>query len=167
MLWPRNLRHAGGRPRGRGWAVCLIGTLMTSARAQSEPTRETPARFPLTVQINQLRNAKGRVAVALFASAADFPNQAHALRGSLAKITDGRARVVFDAVPPGIYAVAVLHDENANAKMDFNFLGMPLEGYGFSNDASGILGPPSFQAAAFTLLPRASTLSIEVRYFGL
>lgn len=137
-----------------------------SARAQSEPAPGAAARFPLTVQISQLRNAKGRVAVALFASAADFPNQAHALRGRLAKITDGRARVVFDALPPGIYAVAVLHDENENAKMDFNFLGMPLEGYGFSNDAAVILGPPSFQAAAFTLLPRASTLSIKVRYFG-
>jgi uncharacterized protein (DUF2141 family) len=165
-LWLRNPCHAGGRACGRGWTVCLIGTLLVSARVQSEPARETPAAVPLSVQIRQLRNGKGRVAVALFASAADFPNQAHAVRGRLAQIKDGQARVVFDALPPGIYAVAVLHDENANAKMDFNFLGMPLEGYGFSNDASGILGPPSFQAAAFTLLPRASTLSIQVRYFG-
>lgn len=140
---------------------------MTPAHAQSEAERAATARFPLTVRISQLRNAKGHVAVALFASAADFPNQAHAFRGKLAKITGGRASVVFDDLAPGIYAVAVLHDENANAKMDFNFLGMPLEGYGFSNDASGILGPPSFQAAAFTLLPRASGIAVKLRYFGL
>ena len=63
------------------------------------------------------------------------------------------------------YAVAVLHDENDNAKMDFNFLGMPLEGYGFSNDASALFGPPSFSAAAFRLTARASHVSVKIRYF--
>jgi uncharacterized protein (DUF2141 family) len=167
MIWPESARPIGGRAPWRGWAVCLICTLLSPARAQSDAAQKAPPRFRLTVRISQLRNAQGRVAVALFASAADFPDQARAFRGKLAKITDGRAWVAFEDLAPGIYAVAVLHDENANAKMDFNFLGMPLEGYGFSNDASGFLGPPSFQAAAFTLLPRASTISVHVRYFGL
>ena len=68
-------------------------------------------------------------------------------------------------VRPGIYAVAVLHDENENDEMDFNFLGMPLEGYGFSNDAAAMFGPPSFEAAAFKLSPRASYIPIKIRYF--
>jgi uncharacterized protein (DUF2141 family) len=61
----------------------------------------------------------------------------------------------------------VLHDENENSKMDFNFLGMPLEGYGFSNDASGTFGPPSFEDAAFRLKARPSAVSIKARYFSL
>jgi uncharacterized protein (DUF2141 family) len=75
--------------------------------------------------------------------------------------------VSFGSLRPGTYAVAVLHDENENGKMDFNFLGMPLEGYGFSNDASALFGPPSFANAAFRLLPRSSALTISARYFSL
>jgi uncharacterized protein (DUF2141 family) len=63
-----------------------------------------------------------------------------------------------------VYASAVLHDENQNSKMDFNFLGMPLEGYGFSNDAGALFGPPSFAAASFRLLPRASQITVKIRY---
>ena len=119
----------------------------------------------LTVRVSELKNDRGRVAIALFSSADDFPDQKKALAGKLARIEQGRAAVTFSDVRPGIYAVAVLHDENQNDKMDFNFLGMPLEGYGFSNDAAAMFGPPSFDAAAFKLSPRASYIPIKIRYF--
>jgi uncharacterized protein (DUF2141 family) len=131
-------------------------------RAEAAPAEQG---FPLTVRVSQLRNDQGRVAVAVFASPSDFPDQKRALRGQLAKIEKGHAAVTFTGLKPGLYAVAVLHDENDNAKMDFNFLGMPLEGYGFSNDASAPFGPPSFEAAAFKLTPRASYIPVKVRYF--
>jgi uncharacterized protein (DUF2141 family) len=124
-----------------------------------------PERFPLTVSVSELENDKGRVAVALFASADDFPDQKRALSGQLTRIQKGRASVTFPALLPGRYAVAVLHDENENSKMDFNFLGMPLEGYGFSNDASAPFGPPSFDDAAFRLRARPSVVAVKVRYF--
>ena len=119
----------------------------------------------LTVRVHGLNSDRGRVAVALFASAASFPRQERAIQGQLVRIQGRRAQVTFRDLRPGIYAVAVLHDENENARMDFNFLGMPLEGYGFSNDASALFGPPSFERAAFRLLPRASGISISGRYF--
>ena len=119
----------------------------------------------LTVRLQGLANDRGRVAVALFDSADAFPDQKRAIRGQLAKIEKGRAAVRFEAVRPGVYAVAVLHDENENDEMDFNFLGMPLEGYGFSNDASAPFGPPSFAAAKFRLQPRNSFISVKMRYF--
>lgn len=124
-----------------------------------------PPGVSLTVRVSELKNDRGRVAIALFSSADDFPDQKKALAGKLARIEHGRAAVTFSDVRPGIYAVAVLHDENQNDKMDFNFLGMPLEGYGFSNDAAAMFGPPSFDAAAFKLSPRASYIPIKIRYF--
>lgn len=133
--------------------------------AAADAPRETPPSGALTVHVSQLRNDRGRVAVALFTSAKDFPDQRRALAGRLTRIRDGRAAVRFDGLPPGKYAVAVLHDENQNDEMDFNFLGMPLEGYGFSNDASALFGPPSFAAAAFTLRPRPSSITVQTRYF--
>ncbi len=105
--------------------------------------------------------------MALFASAADFPDQKRALRGQLSPIKGGRAAATFHDLKPGTYAAAILHDENQNAEMDFNWLGMPLEGYGFSNDAAGTFGPPSFEAAAFRLSPRPSGIKVTARYFGL
>jgi uncharacterized protein (DUF2141 family) len=119
----------------------------------------------LTVRVKGLKNDRGQVAVALFDSDANFPRQERALRGQVVRIAGGRAQVTFADLRPGTYAVAILHDENQNQKMDFNFLGMPLEGYGFSNDASALFGPPSFESAAFRLLPRASAISISGRYF--
>jgi uncharacterized protein (DUF2141 family) len=134
--------------------------------AKSEPARKNePAGVTLTIRVSELKNDRGRVAVALFASADDFPDQKKALAGKLTRIEQGRAAVTFSDVRPGVYAVAVLHDENENDEMDFNFLGMPLEGYGFSNDAAAMFGPPSFEAAAFKLSPRASYIPIKIRYF--
>jgi uncharacterized protein (DUF2141 family) len=144
---------------------------LTGAPAQDAPASEPGAGSPppvgvaLTVRIHGLSNDRGGVAVALFAAAEAFPDQKKALAGQLAKIEKGRARVRFAGLRPGVYAVAVLHDENENSKMDFNFLGMPLEGYGFSNDASAPFGPPSFEQASFELRPRDSFITLRMRYF--
>ncbi len=147
--------------------IALAATLSGAAPA-SEPGAsgsKPPASVALTIRVHGLSSERGRVAVALFASAEAFPDQKRALAGQLATIEKGRAVVRFSGVRPGIYAVAVLHDENENSKMDFNFLGMPLEGYGFSNDASAPFGPPSFKAASFTLQPRNSFIPVRMRYF--
>lgn len=55
----------------------------------------------------------------------------------------------FKKIPAGTYAVTILHDENSDGKMNFNWIGMPTEGYGFSNGATATLLPPSFDAASF------------------
>ena len=57
----------------------------------------------------------------------------------------------FENIPAGSYAVAVLHDENKNEKMDFNLVGIPKEAYGFSNNAKGFMAPPKFSDAAIRL----------------
>ncbi|HTV20569.1 MAG TPA: DUF2141 domain-containing protein [Polyangiaceae bacterium] len=148
-------------------AAALVGALAgdVTAVAGDKGAATSPASVALTVRVNGLNNDRGKVAVALFASAEAFPDQKRALAGQLARIEKGRAAVRFTGLRPGQYAVAVLHDENENAKMDFNFLGMPLEGYGFSNDASAPFGPPSFEAAAFQLKPRDSFVPVRMRYF--
>jgi len=154
--------------RLRAVAFGLAGAVAASLdrpSAAAESSREGPATGALTVRVSQLRNDRGKVAVALFASAKDFPDQRRALAGRLTRIRNGRATVRFDGLRPGEYAIAVLHDENQNNEMDFNILGMPLEGYGFSNDASALFGPPSFAAAAFRLRPRPSAITVQTRYF--
>jgi uncharacterized protein (DUF2141 family) len=67
----------------------------------------------------------------------------HAVEGSAARLAI--------ELPEGRYAIKLFLDLNGNGEVDTNFLGIPKEPYGFSNNAKGTLGPPSFDAAAFTI----------------
>jgi uncharacterized protein (DUF2141 family) len=61
---------------------------------------------------------------------------------------DGVAQWVFGGLPVGLYAIKSFADENGNGKLDTNLIGLPVERYGFANDARGRMGPPAFDAAA-------------------
>lgn len=70
-------------------------------------------------------------------------------RHAWAPIQGGRGECFFAGVPPGDYAVTVFHDENDNGKFDMNWMGMPLEGYGFSNNVKPRFKAPSFDECEF------------------
>ncbi len=70
----------------------------------------------------------------------------------------------FEGIPSGTYALVVLHDENMNGKIDTNWLGVPKEGYGFSNDAKAASGAPSFSQTSFVYDGTTLNLAITLRY---
>jgi len=74
-----------------------------------------------------------------------------------------QTRICFILPQPGVYAVAVYHDANANGKLDRGTMGLPTEGFGFSNNASTLLGLPSFQSVRIRLVD-GSTTRIGLRY---
>ncbi len=124
----------------------------------------TPAAAAdLTITVTGVRSAAGTVRVALFDSEAAFPDAAKARTPIEARAKAGEVRLVVKGLPPGRYAVAAFHDENANGKLDRNFMGIPKEGYGFSNDARGMAGPPKFTAASFQVggADRAVSLALD------
>jgi len=114
-----------------------------------------PARASeLVVVIQGLESGDGELQIELFGPAqrATFP---YAERGVLSELhlparmlLAPGASVSLGELPPGSYAIAVVHDANGNGDMDFDLLGLPKERYGFSNGARPRLGPPSFDAAA-------------------
>ncbi|GFO57237.1 hypothetical protein GMSM_42440 [Geomonas sp. Red276] len=118
------------------------------------------------MQILDIRNSKGTVACALFESPAGFPTDylRSAVNIMVIKIRKSQARCDFEDLPPGKYALAVVHDENMNGKLDTTLLGIPKEGYGFSNDAKGVIGAPSFSAASFPYDGRDLELTIRLHY---
>ena len=81
-----------------------------------------------------------------------------------AKIAERQAMCDFMGVASGTYAVSVVHDENSNGKLDRNFIGVPREGVGASNDAKGHMGPPKFNAASFEYKGSRLDLKIHVNY---
>jgi uncharacterized protein (DUF2141 family) len=103
----------------------------------------------LTVNINGIASDKGKILVALYDKADVWMKRAIKVARADAK-TAGVAIVIKD-LQEGDYAVSIYHDENDNGKFDTNALGMPIEPFSFSNDASGNFGPPTFEQAKFKL----------------
>jgi len=124
-----------------------------------------PAENSIRAEIGGLRSAKGAVRCLLFQSADGFPNDASkAAQRAIAKIADGAAICEFPDPPAATLAIAFIHDENGNGVLDKNFFGVPVEGYGFSNDARGSLGPPAFEKAAFRHEAGVQVLHLSVAY---
>jgi len=82
--------------------------------------------------------------------------------GKILPIENKQVIVVIDSLKYGEYAVRVFHDENRNGKIDTDFLGIPDEDYGYSNDASGWFGPPSWEKAKFIFNQPEMSIKIEV-----
>ena len=118
------------------------------------------------VNILNIRNSTGTVDCALFESPEGFPTEVlrSATNVMVIKVRKTQARCDFEDIPPGRYALAVIHDENMNGKLDTNVLGIPTEGYGFSNDVKGLFGAPAFSAASFAYDGQSLDLTIGLQY---
>ncbi|MDP9603887.1 UNVERIFIED_ORG: uncharacterized protein (DUF2141 family) [Variovorax paradoxus] len=94
--------------------------------------------------------ANATLYVALYNDAASYADS-KAVASQTAPMQDGKARLVFAGLAPGRYALRAFADENGNGKLDTNLMGMPIERYGFSNDAKGNRAAPDFEAAAIAV----------------
>jgi len=141
--------------------VCsIVGAACVAARAQ-----DAAAGNSIKVLVVGLHSNEGEVDCALFAGADGFPSDpSKAGKTAKSKIENGQAVCMFAGLVPGDYAVSVFHDENGNGKLDRNFIGMPKEGVGASNDAAGNFGPPKYDDARFHYVGGRSVLAIHVRY---
>lgn len=119
----------------------------------------------LIVELTGFRNDRGHARVALYLDPADFPKPVDTsrLRSADAVISQGNATVTFSDLRPGPVAVAAFHDENDNGKMDTNFLGLPKEGYGFSNDPR-LMRAPRFDDARVKLGEGETRIRIPIHY---
>lgn len=116
----------------------------------------------LTVEVQHVTPNAGPVMVAVYDKAQDFPAPDKGLVGQAVEAHAESAEAIFHGLAPGRYAVAVYQDLNRNGKLDKNFLGLPTEPYGFSKDARGSLGPPSFEASAVDI-PATAKVIINLR----
>jgi len=122
------------------------------------------AQNNLEVKIDNIQNDNGDILIGLYSGGNTFPRKTS--DGRVVKASKDGVIVAFHDLKPGPYAISVLHDENSNKDMDQSTIGIPKEGFGFSNNARGSLGPPSFEKAKFDLQPGAkdTRISIDLRY---
>jgi uncharacterized protein (DUF2141 family) len=85
------------------------------------------------------------------------------IQPAVAKISRGTAVCVFRDIKPGTYGISAFHDANNNGKIDFNFLGMPVEDYCASRNARGVFGPPSFEDAKFKYPGKVLRLTVSMK----
>ena len=114
-----------------------------------------------------VRNGNGNVVFAIHREGDVFPEKDSPYEGGFRRATEGSVSMTFGNLPAGRYALAVVHDENLNRVLDMNGLGVPTEGFGFSNNALPILEPPSFGEAAFEIKTDGEvTQSIRMIYLS-
>lgn len=132
--------------------VFIFLAMATSAVAQSQ----------VEVIITDVKDTTGTIMVALFADPETFLKKP--TFGKFVKAKSGLTTAVFENIKPGEYAVSIIHDANNNRKLDTNLIGIPREGFGFSNNAMGAIGPPSFDKAKFRV-SGSTVIRIKAKYF--
>jgi uncharacterized protein (DUF2141 family) len=120
------------------------------------------AQGKIEVTVKNIKEQKGSIRVGLFTNESDFLKKA--VDGKVVKVNGNEAKVVFENLKEGDYAVSVIHDENDNGELDTNGIGIPKEGFAFGNNAMGMFGPPSFDKAKVQVKKSVVTQVIDLKY---
>ena len=117
----------------------------------------------INVEISGVEDPKGLMSIGLYSDEKGFPDDGKEYKGTDVEVTGQTVVHTFNDVPFGTYAIAIFHDTNSNGKLDKNFLGIPKEGYAFSNNVFGTFGPPDFKDTSFEFAG-SKMIRIEMRY---
>ena len=131
--------------------IPLIALVMFLTALAAAPRADDASKMAgIKVEVSGFRNDNGKLGCSLFKGPEGFPRDgSKVFRHMWAPIKNGRGECFFRGVPAGDYGVTVFHDENGNGKFDMNWMGMPLEGYGFSNNIKPRFKAPDFDECTF------------------
>lgn len=143
----------------------VIITLISCLALFGTPTvwagQAKPVMGKLCIHIKGFGNADGIAKIALVDSKKSFEGDT-ILKGFDCTIANNEVMQTV-SLPYGEYAVKVFHDENGNGELDTRIFGIPVERYGFSNDARGAFGPPDYEDARFILDSPDKIVTINIR----
>lgn len=105
----------------------------------------------LTIEIVNIEQTKGKIRMGIYNDADKFPKEGGAIRNEAFEVTGKTIKCVVKNLPHGEYAIALYHDVNDDNVCNMNFVGMPKEPYGFSNNAKPTLSAPSFSSTKFVV----------------
>lgn len=117
----------------------------------------TYSQNKLTLEITNLRSNNGQILLKL------LDENEKELKDLKGVIKNGKCTIIIENLKPAKYAFKFFHDENNNNKMDKKFMGIPEEGFGFSNNAKGNFGPPAFEKTIFEVKAPV-TMTCNVTY---
>jgi uncharacterized protein (DUF2141 family) len=141
-----------------------VAVVMVVAAGMSALGREQTGEAVLTVKVVDVRNHKGDLIFGVFKTGDGFPKEKSKSVNWQVKAA-GDAVVFTAKLPPGRYGASVLHDENRNGQMDKDALGIPVEGYGVTNNPKPAMRAATFEEALFTLPKEGKEMTISIQYF--
>jgi uncharacterized protein (DUF2141 family) len=116
----------------------------------------------LVIKVEKVSPRGGDLRVALY-NQQDYAGDQDPVTDKVVPAHPGETVVTMENVKPGIYAVKLFQDFNRNGQFDMNWMGLPLEKYGFSNDAHPTFSEPPFDATKFELRPGTNTITIHLQ----
>lgn len=119
-------------------------------------------RGTLSIKISGFDNEVGKCWFALDSSEEVYESKDSVFIGKILPIVNRSVYLQLDSLEYGFYAIKVFHDENNNGKIDLNFIGIPTEDYGYSNNVSGWFGPPKWEKTRFLFNQSVMTVEISV-----
>ncbi len=153
------------------WAIASC-TPAAPEPATPNPAASTEAvERALSVRVTGLRSKQGSLLISVHDKEEGFPGDAEsAVRSDRLRLRDadfegGVPTIYLSKIYSAVVGVAVVHDENDNQSLDTNFIGIPTEGLGASNDAQGTFGPPDFDDAKIRLVQPHSQIAVDMVYF--
>lgn len=136
-------------------------TLRPLALALFAATAASASAADLTIDVKGIADARGQILVAVYDTSTKWLGRA--LRYERAPASSPSMTIQVPGLAAGTYAVSLVHDIDNNGKMDSNAMRIPIEPYGFSNDATGTFGPASFEQARFEVPEKGARISITLQ----
>ena len=127
-------------------------------------TYQAPAGTGLDVTFDGVRSARGILRICLNRNPAHYPDCGADPQARKLNVPANRGSVRFDGLPQGSYAITAMHDENGDGSLN-TFLGVPREGFAFSNNPTVTFGPPSYSRVRFTLGSARGAMRLRFKYF--
>jgi len=137
------------------WIACVVALAAMPAQATGLST--------LIVKVEKVSPRGGDLRIALYDQPSYADDNADPVKDVVVPAHPGETIASMTGLKPGTYAVKMFQDFNRNGKFDVNWLGLPLEKYGFSNDAVPAFSEPPFDSAKFDLLPGNNTIVIHLQ----
>lgn len=147
--------------------LLLLATIAVLGATSTPQTAHAGGNATIVLEVSTFRNLKGFLGCQLYATSDSFPDkwQSQVNLRKRVPVTATTTSCTFSDLAPGTYAAAVIHDENGNGTLDKNFLGIPTEAYGVSNNCTHALSKPRWDEAKFVVNADSTVTSrISLRY---
>lgn len=131
--------------------VCLLVTLLCTAAIAQSPAASSPKEYTLTIVVEGMDSAEGNLGVLIFNGPNGWAEDRQAAFRDIAVPAQQGTQKLDVKLPAGKYAIALIHDLNKNHKLDKNWIGMPKEQWGMSNNPHATIKAPPIDKAMFTL----------------
>ena len=148
--------------------ICGFGMFAVTALVVNIESVSAAYSGNLEVKFNGINSSKGQICINLFNGQTGFPDGGKGSALTVAKCTPivkGTAKFTFANLPYGNYAISAIHDTNGDTRLNSNFLGVPTEGVGFSNNTVVVTSAPSFSESQFFLSGSKTDIAIKMQYF--